>query len=71
MEIRMEDGVADLLDKCPGTQQGLKVDEKGCALNQIDSDDDGVFDDLDECSDTPEFELNNVKGNANLWVSKS
>jgi len=56
------DGVADLLDKCPGTQQGLKVDEKGCALNQIDSDDDGVFDDLDECSDTPEFELNNVKG---------
>ena len=56
------DGVADLLDECPGTQQGLKVDEKGCSLNQIDSDDDGVFDDLDECSDTPEFELNNIKG---------
>ena len=34
----------------------------GCALSQLDSDNDGVFDDLDECPDTPEQELNNVKG---------
>jgi len=56
------DGVADLLDKCLGTDTGLEVDEKGCALNQIDTDEDGVYDDLDVCPDTPEFELNNVKG---------
>ena len=31
------DGVADLLDECPGTDSSFKVDEKGCALNQIDT----------------------------------
>ena len=28
----------------------------------MDSDNDGVFDDIDECPDTPEFEINNVQG---------
>ena len=56
------DGVYNINDQCLGTEQGLEVDETGCALNQIDSDNDGVFDDLDECPDTPEFEINNVQG---------
>ena len=34
------DGVNDTIDECPGTQEGLTVDEKGCALNQLDSDND-------------------------------
>jgi OOP family OmpA-OmpF porin len=29
------DGVNDCLDKCPGTMQGLKVDETGCAVPQV------------------------------------
>ena len=56
------DGVYNVNDACLGTEQGLEVDETGCASNQLDSDNDGVFDDLDECPDTPEFEINNVKG---------
>jgi hypothetical protein len=59
-----EDGdeVYNINDACLGTEAGLEVDDTGCALNQLDSDNDGVFDDLDECPDTPEFEINNVKG---------
>ncbi len=56
------DGVYNINDQCPGTEQGLAVDEKGCALSQLDSDNDGVFDDIDQCPDTPEFEINNVPG---------
>ena len=56
------DGVYNINDQCPGTEQGLAVDEKGCALSQLDSDNDGVFDDIDQCPDTPEFEINNVLG---------
>ena len=56
------DGVNDTIDECPGTQEGLTVDEKGCALNQLDSDNDGVFDDVDECPNTPAYEINNIKG---------
>ena len=44
------DGVADYLDKCPGTQTGVAVDKDGCPL---DSDNDGVIDYLDKCSATP------------------
>jgi len=44
------DGVADMLDKCPGTPAGVKVDSVGCPL---DSDRDGVPDYLDKCPGTP------------------
>ena len=44
------DGVADSLDKCPGTPPGVKVDASGCPL---DSDRDGVPDYLDKCPGTP------------------
>ena len=56
------DGVFNFNDACLGTEQGLEVDATGCALNQLDSDNDRVFDDLDECPDTPEFEINNLQG---------
>ena len=37
------------------------VDENGCATNQIDSDQDGVMDDVDQCPDTlPGWEVNSV-----------
>jgi OmpA-OmpF porin, OOP family len=44
------DGVADKNDKCPDTPKGVKVDVKGCPLDQ---DNDGVSDALDKCPDTP------------------
>ncbi len=44
------DGVNDLLDKCPATPAGVKVDADGCP---IDSDHDGVWDGVDKCPDTP------------------
>ncbi|BBO67543.1 hypothetical protein DSCA_14730 [Desulfosarcina alkanivorans] len=44
------DGVADDLDRCPGTPAGVKVDAVGCPL---DSDKDGVPDYLDKCPGTP------------------
>ncbi|MFM6975972.1 MAG: OmpA family protein [Sphingobacteriaceae bacterium] len=40
------DGVADKLDKCPGTEAGVKVDGSGCPL---DVDADGVPDSKDNC----------------------
>ena len=44
------DGVADAMDKCPGTPAGVKVDAVGCPP---DSDGDGVPDSLDKCPKTP------------------
>lgn len=44
------DGVANSLDKCPGTAAGIRVDATGCAL---DSDGDTVADSLDQCPNTP------------------
>ena len=44
------DGVADHLDKCPGTPKDVKVDAVGCPL---DTDGDGVPDYLDKCPGTP------------------
>ncbi len=44
------DGVADHLDKCPGTPKGVMVNEHGCP---IDADNDGIPDYLDECPGTP------------------
>ena len=40
------DGVTDNDDKCPNTHKGVKVDAKGCPLDQ---DGDGVLDVDDEC----------------------
>ncbi len=48
------DGVADSIDRCPGTPIGVVVDEYGCPEVIIaDSDGDGVYDDKDDCPDTP------------------
>ncbi len=44
------DGVADSLDRCPGTPAGARVDTYGC---EVDSDGDGVKDSMDECPGTP------------------
>lgn len=44
------DGVADDIDQCPNTPEGIAVDEFGCAL---DADNDGVPDYKDECPNTP------------------
>ena len=44
------DGVADDLDQCPNTPEGVEVDENGCPL---DEDGDGVADYLDKCPGTP------------------
>ena len=46
--------ITDELDNCPDTPSGSTVDENGCAIFQIDSDNDGISDDLDLCPDTPE-----------------
>lgn len=47
------DGVADGVDRCPGTSAGAAVDANGCAASQRDSDGDSVADDRDECPATP------------------
>lgn len=47
------DGVTDKKDECPGTPEGVAVDEKGCP---IDSDLDGIADYLDECPALPGLE---------------
>ena len=44
------DGVPNDIDECPGTPEGVEVDERGCPL---DSDGDGVPDYLDKCPGTP------------------
>ncbi len=44
------DGVMDHWDRCPGTRQGVAVDDNGCPR---DSDGDGVVDGIDACPDTP------------------
>ena len=44
------DGICDVVDKCPGTPMGVKVDAFGCCR---DSDHDKVCDDIDRCPGTP------------------
>ncbi|MBK6346142.1 MAG: OmpA family protein [Bacteroidales bacterium] len=44
------DGIADRLDKCPGTPATVKVDDSGCPY---DNDKDGIADYLDKCDNTP------------------
>ena len=41
------DSVSNALDECPGTPDGAEVDEVGCPRNDIDTDGDGFFDDVD------------------------
>lgn len=48
-----QDGVSDILDRCPNTQTSDEVDNYGCALSQLDSDEDGITDDIDQCENTP------------------
>ena len=45
------DGVYDNCDQCPGTPEGVEVDDRGCPL---DTDGDGVPDYCDQCPGTPE-----------------
>jgi outer membrane protein OmpA-like peptidoglycan-associated protein len=46
------DGVADGVDKCPGTAPGTAVDATGCGSTIGDSDRDGVADESDKCAYT-------------------
>ena len=41
------DGVGDNSDQCPNTASGASVDQNGCALSQLDSDNDGYNDAID------------------------
>ena len=43
------DGVWDGDDLCPETELGLSVNIQGCAENQLDDDNDGFTNDLDDC----------------------
>ena len=45
------DGVWDGEDLCPETTLGLSVDLEGCAENQLDDDNDGYTNDIDDCDD--------------------
>lgn len=53
------DGVADSMDKCPGTPHGAVVDESGCPR---DSDGDGVVDGIDMCPGTPSGAMVDASG---------
>lgn len=56
------DGVADKLDKCPGTEAGIKVDGSGCPM---DVDADGVPDSKDSCpTEKGTAEFNGCPGTA-------
>jgi hypothetical protein len=48
-----DDGVVDTNDNCPGTPLGESVNAQGCSNSQLDSDNDGIKDDieLDSCTD--------------------
>lgn len=49
------DGVDDLNDKCPNTNEGVVVDENGC---ELDSDEDGILNSKDKCPNTSkEFQV--------------
>ncbi len=43
------DGIWDGHDLCPSTAEGITVDPNGCAGNQLDDDEDGITNDLDDC----------------------
>ena len=48
-----EDGINNDHDKCPNTNNLLKVNSDGCSLYQIDGDNDGVVNSFDKCINTP------------------
>jgi hypothetical protein len=56
-----KDGVIDVLDKCPDTPAGVKVNSKGCPL---DSDGDGVPDYLDKENNTKKGKIVDANGMA-------
>lgn len=45
------DGIWDGEDLCPSTPVGLDVDANGCAESQLDDDNDGFTNDIDDCDD--------------------
>ena len=45
------DGVWDGDDLCPGTELGLEVNLDGCPQNELDDDNDGYTNDIDDCPD--------------------
>ena len=47
------DGIPNDSDVCPATPLEEVVDDKGCALSQLDDDLDGVPNGIDRCSETP------------------
>jgi len=53
------DGIADIIDHCPFTEEEVAVDDRGCP---IDTDADGVADYLDEDLLSPEGTLINLQG---------
>ena len=57
------DGVLDdHPDLCAETPEGETPDENGCSPSQLDTDQDGVNDDLDDCPDTPAEETADETG---------
>ena len=62
IEDEDRDGLPDEDDECPSTPEGEPVDDRGCALSQLDGDLDGVTDDRDRCPNTPEDEPVDVDG---------
>lgn len=56
------DGVLNENDLCPNTEEGLTVDENGCANNQLDDDNDGVLNPSDDCPNTAEGAIVDAAG---------
>ena len=59
IEDHDRDGIADIVDNCPSTPRGIKVDEFGCAF---DGDNDGVPNYMDEELNTKIGEIVNERG---------
>ena len=59
IEDHDRDGVADIVDNCPSTPKGVKVNEFGCPF---DSDNDGVPNYLDEDNNTKAGAVVNERG---------
>ena len=57
------DGVNDLDDLCLTTSPNMPVNTQGCALNELDSDNDGFMDDVDDFpNDTTQWQDNDGDG---------
>lgn len=66
-----EDGVTDIIDRCPSTPKGIPVDEEGCpqSVKFVDTDGDGVSDALDACPNTPESSVVDLRGCSEISIS--